>query len=456
MPRRPVCSATSRFSVASRVENCFRELSEKLFAGVSAGEVLLLNYQGEDSDFVRLNSNKVRQAGHVRQQTLHLDLINKGRETSASLPLAGQLDDDLARAQSVLGRLREQLPLLPEDPHLNYAGEVHNSSHCGDNTLPAANEALEQLLNVADALDLVGVWAGGEMSHGFANSLGQFNWHSACSFNLDWSIYRQGDKAVKQNYAGFAWDSEILTQKIAQARDTLELLGQKPRTLEPGQYRVFLTPTALNELMKMVSWGGFGLKSHRTAQTPLLSMVREGVALHKDVTISEHHADGLTPRFTRAGFIKPDSVELIKDGAYRDCLANRRSAREYNAAVNCGIENPQSLHIAGGELHRNDVFSALDSGLYISNLWYCNFSDRNHCRITGMTRFACLWVEQGKPVAPVNVMRFDESIYHILGDRLEGLTREHEHILDTGSYQWRSDASARLPGALVNDFTFTL
>ena len=442
--------------MASRVETCFRELSEKLCAGVCAGEVLLLNYQGEDSDFVRLNSNKVRQAGHVRQQTLHLDLINKGRETSASLPLTGQLDDDLARAQSVLGRLREQLPLLPEDPHLNYAGEVQNSSHHGDNTLPAANEALEQLLNAADGLDLVGVWAGGEMSHGFANSLGQFNWHSACSFNLDWSIYREGDKAVKQNYAGFAWDSEILMQKIARGRDTLELLGQRPRTLEPGQYRVFLTPTALNELMKMVSWGGFGLKSHRTAQTPLLGMVREGVALHKDVTIREHHADGLTPRFTRAGFIKPDSVELIKDGTYRDCLANRRSAREYNAAVNCGIENPQSLHIAGGALNRDDVFNALDSGLYISNLWYCNFSDRNHCRITGMTRFACLWVEQGKPVAPVNVMRFDESIYHILGDRLEGLTREREHILDTGSYGWRSDASARLPGALVNDFTFTL
>jgi hypothetical protein len=147
-------------------------------------------------------------------------------------------------------------------------------------------------------------------------------------------------------------------------------------------------------------------------------MVREGATLHQNVTISEHHADGLTPRFTHAGFIKPDSVELIKAGVYRDCLANRRSAREYSAAVNCGIEQPQSLQIAGGELHQNDVFNALDTGLYISNLWYCNFSDRNHCRITGMTRFACLWVEQGKPVAPVNVMRFDESIYHILGDRL--------------------------------------
>jgi len=25
-------------------------------------------------------------------------------------------------------------------------------------------------------------------------------------------------------------------------------------------------------------------------------------------------------------------------------------------------------------------------------------------------------------------MRFDESIYHILGDRVEGITREQEHI----------------------------
>jgi len=438
------------------MQTYFKQLSDTLCAGLTTGEVLLLNYQGETSDFVRLNLNKIRQAGNVHQQTLHLDLINNSREASASMQLSGRLEDDLKQAHSVLGRLREQLPLLPEDPHLNYATRVNNTTHHADNTLPAAGDALEQLIDAAHGLDLVGAWAGGEMSHGFANSLGQFNWHSGYSFNLDWSIYREGDKAVKQNYAGFEWNGDFLAHKIAQARDTLELLGQKQKQLSPGKYRVFLTPSAMQELMGMVSWGGFGLKSHRTAQTPLLSMVREGVTLHKDVSISENHAAGLTPRFTRDGFIKPDSVELIKAGEYRDCLANSRSAREYGEAVNCADEAPQSLEISGGQLHQNDVFKALDTGLYISNLWYCNFSDRNHCRITGMTRFACLWVEQGRPVAPVNVMRFDESIYHILGDRLEGLTREQEHILDNGSYEWRSDASARLPGALVNDFTFTL
>ena len=438
------------------MEGYFRELSDRLCADLPAGEVLLLNYQGELSDFVRLNHNRIRQAGNVHQQALELDLIDKGRGTSAAVPLSGRVDDDLAQAQSVLGRLREQLALLPEDPHLNYATEVHDTTQLGENHLPAAGDALEQLIDAARGLDLVGVWAGGAMSRGFANSLGQFNWHSAWSFNLDWSIYRGGDKAVKQNYAGFAWDREVLAHKIKTARETLELLGHRPKRLEPGKYRVYLTPSALNELMDLVSWGGFGLKSHRTAQTPLLGMVREGRALRDDVTVTENHAGGLTPRFTRAGFIKPDSVALIRAGTYRHCLADGRSAREYGAEVNCAIERPQSLEIAGGHLHQDEVFAALGRGLYISNLWYCNFSDRNHCRITGMTRFACLWVEEGRPVAPANVMRFDESLYHILGDRLEALTSEQEHILDTSSYEWRSDASTRLPGALVNDFTFTL
>jgi len=73
-----------------------------------------------------------------------------------------------------------------------------------------------------------------------------------------------------------------------------------------------------------------------------------------------------------------------------------------------------------------------------------------------MTRFACLWVENGKPVAPLNVMRFDETVYHMLGDKLVDLTEEREHIFDTSTYQSRSDASALLPGALVEDFRLTL
>jgi hypothetical protein len=63
-----------------------------------------------------------------------------------------------------------------------------------------------------------------------------------------------------------------------------------------------------------------------------------------------------------------------------------------------------------------------------------------------MTRFATFWVQHGVIQAPVEVMRFDETIYRLLGDNLVGLTAEREMILDPGSYFQRSTDSARLPG----------
>jgi hypothetical protein len=65
-------------------------------------------------------------------------------------------------------------------------------------------------------------------------------------------------------------------------------------------------------------------------------------------------------------------------------------------------------------------------------------------------------VEGGVIQAPVNVMRFDDTVYRLFGENLVGLTREREMLLDPLTYGARSTRSARLPGALVDDFTFTL
>jgi predicted Zn-dependent protease len=112
--------------------------------------------------------------------------------------------------------------------------------------------------------------------------------------------------------------------------------------------------------------------------------------------------------------------------------------------------------MAGGALAGEDVLGALDTGIYVGNLWYCNFSDRMNCRITGMTRFGSFWVEGGKIVAPLNAMRFDDSLFRMFGDHLEALTASPELILDPHSYEARSTESARLPGALIRGLTLTL
>lgn len=438
------------------LENYFRELSNKLYAFLQNPEILLINLRAENSDFVRLNQNKIRQAGNVNQQSLRLNLIADNKQSSASFNLSGDIAADLSQAKKALTTLRDTLPFLPDDPFLNYATQPNNSSHIADNTLPPPEDTVGTIMDEAEEMDLVGIWASGEMCSGFSNSVGQFNWHQIHNFNFDWSVYHHTDKAIKQNYAGIRWEQDQFLDKMEYARQTMALLAKPTKTIMPGKYRAYLTPSALQELLALLSWGGFGLKSHRTKQTPLLKMVNDGIKLHQKVNFTENHIAGLTPKFTSTGFIKPENVTLINSGKFAQCLTNTRSAKEYNETVNCNIEHPESLQIGSGELPQRDILKALHTGVFISNLWYCNYSDRNNCRITGMTRFACLWVENGVPVAPLSVMRFDESVYQMLGIKLEDLTEQKEYIFDSSTYHNRSTTSSFLPGALINDFTFTL
>jgi predicted Zn-dependent protease len=73
-----------------------------------------------------------------------------------------------------------------------------------------------------------------------------------------------------------------------------------------------------------------------------------------------------------------------------------------------------------------------------------------------MTRYACFWVEQGEIIAPIQNLRFDESLYRFFGDNLLELTQAQEFIPEVGTYSNRSLGGVWVPGLLVEEFTYTL
>ena len=441
------------------MQEYFVELADVLTSLLRGKEIYTCSFAAEDSDFVRLNHSAIRQAGSVSQRNLSCDLIEGQRHASGQLALSGDLDLDRSRLTGFVTQLREQLPSLPEDPHLLYATEVRSSEYLGDNRLPEDSGAIvAAVLDAAHGHDLVGIYAAGGIYRGFANSFGQRNWFSTYTYNLDWSLYVQADKAVKSRYAGFVWDPAEFSRRMDAAKAQLAGLSRSARTIEPGEYRVYLAPTALVEIVELLSWAGFGLKDHRTKQTTLLKMVEEGQRLSPQITLLENTAAGVAANFQDAGFLKPDRVPLIEAGAFGACLVSPRSAKEYGVPTNgaSGWEMPASLDLAAGTIPDRDILRRLDRGMYINNLWYLNYSDRTACRMTGMTRFATFWVEHGELQAPLNVMRFDETLYRLLGDKLLGLTAERDFLLDPSTYHARSTASFRGPGALVEGFRFTL
>jgi predicted Zn-dependent protease len=247
---------------------------------------------------------------------------------------------------------------------------VRSSEHLTANRLPARSDAMDAVLQAGAGRDLVGFYAAGGIYAGFANAFGQRNWFASYNFNCDWSFYYQSDKAVKTAYAGFAWEPTAFADKVEAAVAQLDMLHRPPRTVPPGHYRVYLAPAAMDEILNTISWGGFGLKDHRTKQTTLLKMVEEGAHLHPALTIRENTRDGVAPNFQGAGFIKPPQVPLIEAGVYRDCLVSPRSAKEYDIPTNGASpsESPESIEMAAGALPRQDILQRLGTGVYIRHL----------------------------------------------------------------------------------------
>ena len=444
-------------STTQTLQATFDSLADMARDRMQPDEGFAVWFSAEDSSFVRFNHGRIRQPGDVVQRTLTVDLRRGRTHASGTIPISGDRSLDDERLGRLLVSLRESLPMLPEDPYLLVPDEVRSTTNVGEDRLPDPHEATRAIIEHAEGLDLVGILAAGGVHAGYADSRGQRNWFTSHSFHFDFSAYHRADKAVKGAYAGFTWDDEALRKKLDGARESLELLKRPAARIEPGRYRVYLTPAALFEVFDLLGYGAFGLKSLRTKQSPLLKL-EQGTSLSPKVTLVENTAEGVGPAFNASGFLRPPVVELVREGRFGQALVSPRSAQEYGVAGNGADDDeaPAALQMAGGDLDEGRVLEALGDGVLVSNLWYLNYSDRPAGRMTGMTRFATFLVEGGRVKAPLEVMRFDESLYRMLGEKLEGLSREREMIFDPHSYGARSTRSALLPGALVRDFHFSL
>ena len=438
-----------------RAREHFNGLLAFLQEQLAGEEGFTLGYNAEDSAFIRFNQGRVRQAGTVRQVYVTLALYRGLRHAESKLALSGEREADLPLLQQAVQQLRAILPGLPDDPYLRLNREAWRSES-SDAVAPQDAAAMAvQISELAQGLDLVGFLAAGPQYQGFASSWGAFGWHVASSFNLEFSLFHGNAQAVKSTYAGERWDVEVFAGKLHGARQQLAYLGRPLRALAPGDYRAYLSPAALEELFGLFCWG-FGAQALASGGSPLQRLFSAKAALSPMLSMDERIEGGLAPAFTREG--PRQAVTLIRAGQPGERLVSSRSAAEYGLTANgaCSGEYPLSLRVHGGELEEGEVLARLGSGLYIGNLWYCNFSDLPAGRLTGMTRFATFWVEDGEIQAPVSTMRFDDSLFSFFGEHLEALSRTPELLLPGGTYGARQTGSMALPGALLSRFTLTL
>ncbi|MGZ9032249.1 MAG: metallopeptidase TldD-related protein, partial [Burkholderiaceae bacterium] len=334
------------------MKELFFTLADHAFAALLGNEVLLINFAGEVTDFIRFNHGQVRQPMTVRQAQLRLTLIEGRRRNEVALTLAGELTQDRHAVSAALQCLRDELPQIPEDPYLLYSTEASRSERSDAGGLPSAAQAVEQVVDAARGTDFVGLLSSGPILRGFASSIGARHWHAVDAFLLDWSLFHSGDKAVKSAWSGSTWDRDELGRRVESARTQLTHLGKPPRTLAPGEYRVYLAPAAMDELLSMLNWSGVSEKAQRTKQSCIQKLADGEASFSPLVQVTEDTAGGLAPAFDEAGFTKPSHVDLVRDGRHSGTMVSPRTAAEYGIGANGADEDEstEAMSVAPGTL----------------------------------------------------------------------------------------------------------
>jgi len=440
------------------MEKLFKQINQTIMTELREGEYLGLGFGGEQSNFTRINAAKVRQIGNVDEADLGFNLILNGRRSTGSISLSGDFDEDLTRARGELTRLRAEVVQLPEDPYLVLPESTETSHNEMHGNLPDAEAIPGILLPAMGEVDLTGIWASGRVFQGSANSSGGYHWFASDSFSLDYSLITPSEKMVKATYAGTDWDQTAYEAFLADSITKLKLMSLPPKKIKPGDYRTFIAAAGVSDVLSMFSWGGVSEAAIRQSESCLGKMRNENVKLSQLFSFTEDFSSGFTPRFNGNGEVAPEQTSLINQGELAGTLVSTRTAKEYGVESNFASEGEgmRAPAMAAGSLKESDILNTLGTGVYLSNLHYLNWSDMIGGRITGMTRYACFWVEDGKIVAPIENMRFDDSIYSFLGENLEAVTEKLHINPDVGTYDGRELSAIVCPGILLKSFSLTL
>ncbi|MFZ9406249.1 MAG: metallopeptidase TldD-related protein [Burkholderiaceae bacterium] len=455
----------------------FDALARAVRSVVRGDEFCCAWLQAEDSHFIRINQGRLRQAGSVCRAQATLRLIVGARQASLAITLADDAGPALlTQVSSAVDMLRAVLEDSEDDPLLDVCRDpVVSDDRAGHPVQPGDLDDLirvlasplskENSLPLADQGDLVGFVAAGSLGRGFCSSAGAMQWFERASISVDGSIHLPTDpvsgdrRAVKFGWSGETPDAAALAAAVERARREAAVLLRPARRLAHGDYRALLQPRAFADLLGMLEWGGYSARAHRSGQSPLARLRSGQAAFSPLLNLAEDLDAGFAPAFQADGYPRARRVELIRHGQFADWLVSPASAREFDLTGNAANaqEVPESVVVGCGTMHDAHALNRLETGVLLSNLWYLNYSDREACRITGMTRFACLWVEHGEAVAPIEAMRFDDSLFRVLGAQgLEALGQHAERMPQTETWEGRATGGILAPAALVAGLRFTL
>lgn len=444
-------------------KDIFQTICSQVFDSLKENEQLTVYLEGENSQYFRFNDSKLRQSGIIEDYAVTISLFSGKKSLQSSTTLSSDIKSSVSNLTNEINALRDPLSLIPENDFTCFPDPFESLDIVKSGQLPKREEILEALMDTISSDNLTGVWTSGKIFRACSTSEGTNHWFEKDSFIFDFSLIDAQENMVKVLFPGSNWDKSKFVAAFHEASEKLKLMNKPKMELKPGKYRVWFEPNAVADFVDMFNWNGVSESSFRNGSSCLLKLRNSDTRLSNLFSLNEAFSSLSTAPFNSRGEVSED-VAIIQNGILSNTLVNAKTALEYKISSNFA-EEPNSWgmgeymrspHMEAGDIDNEERLEKLGTGIFISNIHYLNWSDTLGGRITGLTRYACYWVEDGKLVAPIKTMRFDDSFYNFFGSNLVGVGKEvlARPVIET--YDGRNPGETTCPGILVKDFELTL
>ncbi len=402
----------------------------------------------------RFALNQVTTSGENRDVSVTITAIVDGRASSVT---TNRLDEaSLAAAAKQATEIAKLVPPNPERmPELG--PQEYPPARLRTISMPTPTERALAAKKVTDQSRAAGLIATGFIecragASALANSKGLFAYDSRAVVTMTATVRTKDGTGSGWACSDGDTFADIDAQRVGATAVQKAKGSQNPVAIEPGRYVTILEPTAVGNLVQMITNAmqarsadeGRSFFSKAGGGNKLgLKVVDERVTLVSDPEDSPSTNGG----YDNDG-MPLEKVVWIENGVVKNLNYDRFWAQKQGMKP---TRSAGALRMLGGDTSMDAMIKSTERGILVTRFWYIRGTDPRTISYTGLTRDGTFLIENGKVTRPVKNFRFNESPIFFLNN----LEPMGPAIRINASENLGAGGATYMPPIKVREFTFS-
>lgn len=302
-------------------------------------------------------------------------------------------------------------------------------------------EAIKTIIDTALDYNKQVKWSAGSISNqtltfAIANSLGVNAETKATRATVEVNT-RAGDDDVEGS--GYAASFEMDVKKFdyeslakSAAKDAVNSIN--PKTIPIGEYEAIFTPDSVSTFTRFIGMLGVSARAYQEGYSFLTDKIGTQVFDEKLTIIDDGRSINTYNAVPFDGEGSPKAkISLVKNGIPENLVYDNYTARKDDTESTGhsmpkfalgffyrGVPMPVNMIVSTGDSKVEEMIEDTKKGVYLTRLHYVNPIRRDKAVVSGLTRDACWYIENGEIKHAIKVMRFTDAIPNVLG-RIDSL-----------------------------------